>query len=511
MAGDLNVLNALDVAKTQWYHFTALLLLKKVYGMTLTLMVGSSLASGLSFGHTPKGVIATLGFFSFWLGFGIGGDYPLSATIMSEYANKKTRGASIAAVFAMQGFGILVGGIVSLIVATAFDHLYKAPPYNVNAEASLVPEADCVWRIILMFGAIPAGLTFYWRMKMPETAWLPEFGECVQFLEELDLSNCRSLVSLPKSIDQMKSLRILNISGCSKALRQPGNMKKSEDLEELKLSGTSKKEVLPSIMHLKYLKRFSIRFGRMLGRHHISSTMMVPPISCFPLLEKLDLSYCDLNDESLPPEMGCLLYLRKLNLSVNNFTELPVSCIANLTDLRQLNLNSCASLKSMPKLPPNIKSERWDIAVCLVLENQPSASTWSLPIYVGRHLEPLEITRAAYLATNILFLCRVEEFRDPPLCAFLMGNESIHTNIPPHLKGDQNKFHVSFEAYGKFRKHKLKISKCGWRVIRKEDLQVRWDKTRSERDQDNGFDFDMPSTSSSSDLYKARVREIDNE
>ncbi|XP_061338268.1 probable inorganic phosphate transporter 1-5 isoform X2 [Gastrolobium bilobum] len=143
---------------------------KKVYGITLALMVGSSLASGLSFGHTAKGVISTLCFFRFWLGFGIGGDYPLSATIMSEYANKKTRGAFIASVFAMQGFGILAGAVVSLIVSSAFNHAYNAPSYAVNAAASLVPQADYVWRIILMFGAIPAALTYYWRMQMPETA-----------------------------------------------------------------------------------------------------------------------------------------------------------------------------------------------------------------------------------------------------------------------------------------------------------------------------------------------------
>ncbi|CAM0150041.1 unnamed protein product [Urochloa decumbens] len=138
--------------------------------MTLMLMVLCSIASGLSFGHTPTGVMATLCFFRFWLGFGIGGDYPLSATIMSEYANKKTRGAFIAAVFAMQGFGILAGGIVTLIISSAFRAGFPAPSYQSNPSASTVPQADFVWRIILMLGALPALLTYYWRMKMPETA-----------------------------------------------------------------------------------------------------------------------------------------------------------------------------------------------------------------------------------------------------------------------------------------------------------------------------------------------------
>ncbi|KAK1652901.1 hypothetical protein QYE76_070706 [Lolium multiflorum] len=240
MAGEqLNVLKALDQAKTQWYHFTAVVIAgmgfftdaydlfcislvtrllgriyyteagsnepghlpanvsaavngvalcgtlagqlffgwlgdklgrKSVYGFTLILMVLCSIASGLSFGHEAKGVIGTLCFFRFWLGFGVGGDYPLSATIMSEYANKKTRGTFIAAVFAMQGFGILFGTIVTIVVSSAFRNAFPAPPFFVDATSSIGPEADYVWRIIVMFGTIPAALTYYWRMKMPETA-----------------------------------------------------------------------------------------------------------------------------------------------------------------------------------------------------------------------------------------------------------------------------------------------------------------------------------------------------
>ena len=226
----LQVLNALDVAKTQWYHFTAIIIAgmgfftdaydlfcislvtkllgrlyyhvdgaakpgtlppnvsaavngvalcgtlagqlffgwlrdkmgrKRVYGMTLMLMVICFVASGLSFGSSPKSVMSTLCFFRFWLGFGIGGDYPLSATIMSEYANKKTRGAFIAAVFAMQGFGILAGGLFAIIVSTAFKVKFSAPAYEVDAIASTVPQADYVWRIILIVRALPTALTYY--------------------------------------------------------------------------------------------------------------------------------------------------------------------------------------------------------------------------------------------------------------------------------------------------------------------------------------------------------------
>ncbi|KAF5459372.1 hypothetical protein F2P56_023324 [Juglans regia] len=235
----LKVLNALDGAKTQWYHFTAIIIAgmgfftdaydlfcislvtkllgriyyhvdgaakpgtlppnvsaavngvalcgtlagqlffgwlgdklgrKKVYGLTLMLMFLCSVASALSFGHSAKAVMSTLCFFRFWLGFGIGGDYPLSATIMSEYANKKTRGAFIAAVFAMQGFGILGGGVFAIIMASIFEAKFDAPAYEVDPLASTVPQADYLWRIILMVGALPAALTYYWRMKMPETA-----------------------------------------------------------------------------------------------------------------------------------------------------------------------------------------------------------------------------------------------------------------------------------------------------------------------------------------------------
>ena len=142
---------------------------KKVYDITLMLMVLCAICSGVSFGASAHSVIGTLCFFRFWLGFGIGGDYPLSATIMSKYTNKRTCDAFITAVFAMQGEGIVFTGLVSMTLSAIFLHFFKAPTLDENQVLSTRLEADYLWRIVLTLRALPALLTYYWRMKMPKT------------------------------------------------------------------------------------------------------------------------------------------------------------------------------------------------------------------------------------------------------------------------------------------------------------------------------------------------------
>lgn len=48
---------------------------RRAYGFSLPIMTACSVASGLSFGRTSKAVMATLCFFRFWLGVGVGGGY----------------------------------------------------------------------------------------------------------------------------------------------------------------------------------------------------------------------------------------------------------------------------------------------------------------------------------------------------------------------------------------------------------------------------------------------------
>lgn len=81
----------------------------------------------------------------------------------------------------------------------------------------------------------------------------------------------------------------------------------------------------------------------------------MPPLSSLLALVSLDLSYCDLNDESFPSHLGSLSLLQDLDLSGNNFVNPPAQCIINLSMLQNLSFNDCPRLESLPVLPPNLQ------------------------------------------------------------------------------------------------------------------------------------------------------------
>jgi MFS family permease len=141
-------------------------------------MIGATI--GQCFSASPIkgiGMITELCLWRFALGFGIGGDYPLSATIASEYSSTKWRGAFVGSVFAMQGFGILSAAIVSIITISCFhDSIVN---YDIN-------YLDYVWRIIIGFGCVPAILTIYLRSQLPET---PRFTVDVEKNENKAMQN----------------------------------------------------------------------------------------------------------------------------------------------------------------------------------------------------------------------------------------------------------------------------------------------------------------------------------
>jgi MFS family permease len=116
----------------------------RVYWMSAALMVIAAIGSALA----PN--LAVLVAFRFVLGFGVGGDYPVSAVLMSEYAGHKDRGRQVALVFSTQALGLIIGPLLALALLGG------------GAGAPLT------WRLLLGVGAIPAAAAVWLRRKLPE-------------------------------------------------------------------------------------------------------------------------------------------------------------------------------------------------------------------------------------------------------------------------------------------------------------------------------------------------------
>jgi len=132
---------------------------KRMYGIELMIIIIATLGSALAANSVATSVWGVLVFWRTILGVGIGGDYPLSAVITSEFATTKRRGSMIAAVFAMQGFGVLAASLVSLVTLVGFQNQIQAD----------VTKVDYVWRILLGLGAVPGAIALYYRLTIPET------------------------------------------------------------------------------------------------------------------------------------------------------------------------------------------------------------------------------------------------------------------------------------------------------------------------------------------------------
>ena len=72
---------------------------------------------------SPDSCLVYLGVFRILLGVGVGGDYPMSATITSDRANLRKRGTMLSYIFANQGWGSLVGSLVFLVVLAIYKHV----------------------------------------------------------------------------------------------------------------------------------------------------------------------------------------------------------------------------------------------------------------------------------------------------------------------------------------------------------------------------------------------------
>src|SRR6201999_2619991 len=118
---------------------------KRIYGFEVLILAAGAIASAFAPNYTFLLICRIV------LGIGIGGDYPVSATIMSEYSGKQSRGRMVGLVFAMQGLGLIVGPLIaSIFLASGVSN-------------------NLTWRLPLGLGASP-GLSSFSRPRQTPAA-----------------------------------------------------------------------------------------------------------------------------------------------------------------------------------------------------------------------------------------------------------------------------------------------------------------------------------------------------
>lgn len=92
----------------------------------------------------------------------VGGDYPLSATIVSEMAPTRRRARMLAAVFSCQAIGYATGSIVALIVTVIVSKKHPEP-------SEMQRAVDQIWRWVIGLSLIPAFIAAMLRKTIPES------------------------------------------------------------------------------------------------------------------------------------------------------------------------------------------------------------------------------------------------------------------------------------------------------------------------------------------------------
>lgn len=152
-------------------------------------------------------------------------------------------------------------------------------------------------------------------------------------LRSIDLSDCKSLESLPTNIFRLRSLAYLYLRDCSKLKKLPEILEPMKSLDSLNLIGTGIRQSPSSIGHLIGL--VSLHMDR---------------------CEKL---------ESIPSSIWDMASLDYLSLDSSNIKEIPES-IKGISKLRELHISNCNNLRSLQGLPYGL--EILDATGCESLE-----------------------------------------------------------------------------------------------------------------------------------------------
>ncbi|WPK26886.1 hypothetical protein PUMCH_004254 [Australozyma saopauloensis] len=142
---------------------------KKIYGLELIIMIIATILQ-CCLGSSPAiNFVAIFATLRVLMGIGIGGDYPLSSIISSEFSTTKWRGAIMAAVFSNQGLGQLFAGIVALVLVSAYKSDLEFANTSAQCVGKCIKANDQMWRILVGFGCVPGCIALYYRLTIAES------------------------------------------------------------------------------------------------------------------------------------------------------------------------------------------------------------------------------------------------------------------------------------------------------------------------------------------------------
>ncbi|TFK88837.1 phosphate transporter [Polyporus arcularius HHB13444] len=136
---------------------------KRMYGIEMMLIIVASFGQAMAGQAHAANIIGVLVVWRFIMGIGIGGDYPLSSVIPSEFASTRIRGRMMVAVGANQGWGQLGAALTSFVIVSA----YKSS--LLRDDPLVLPHLDAMWRLLIGLGCVPGAVALYFRLTIPET------------------------------------------------------------------------------------------------------------------------------------------------------------------------------------------------------------------------------------------------------------------------------------------------------------------------------------------------------
>ncbi|KFZ22104.1 hypothetical protein V502_02886 [Pseudogymnoascus sp. VKM F-4520 (FW-2644)] len=143
---------------------------RKLYGFELIVVIFGTLGVAQSSAgyNNSMSIRSWMMFWRFFVGVGIGAEYPLSAVITAEFAARKSRARMMAAVFIMQPIGQLMASLVGLIVLLTVGRNGGLHLMEDDDEAAK-KIVDSIWRWVIGVGAIPALIAIGFRLTIPES------------------------------------------------------------------------------------------------------------------------------------------------------------------------------------------------------------------------------------------------------------------------------------------------------------------------------------------------------